>query len=91
MEDKAQQRLEKRKLQERLEKRQAELQRVKDAKVRWWKKLMRAANAIEKLNAEEKRLLAPRKLGYPEAQLKVTGKQWHQIRKDVELNDPVNL
>lgn len=75
----------------RLEKKQAELQRVKDARARWWKKLMRAANAIEKLNNEERRLLAPRKLVYPEAMLKIKGDDWHKIRNQVELNDAIEL
>ena len=43
----------------RLERRNAELSRIKESLERWHRKLTRAVNAIDKLRAEEKRLLKP--------------------------------
>ena len=64
-----------------LERRNAELQRIRDAKARWWKKLSRAVTAIDKLNAEERRLLKPRKLESFESELKIDSKEYHKIRE----------
>ena len=72
----------------RLERHHAELQRIKDAKQRWLKKLIRAANALDKLNKEELRLLKPRKLEPHEKQDNDEMKhRWHKIRENKILND----
>ncbi len=73
----------------RLEKRNAELSRIRTARARWWRKLSRAATAIDKLNVEEKRLLRPRKLEAHEA-LKVDSRDWHKIR-ETEFNDTIGF
>lgn len=61
-----------------IRKKQEELQRIRDAKARWWKKLSRACTEIDKLNAQEKRLLKPRKLE-PQESNAITGKDHHKI------------
>jgi hypothetical protein len=64
----------------RLERRNAELQRIQDSLERWHRKLTRAVSAIDKLRAERKRLLKPRKLERHEA-LKIDSREWHKIRE----------
>jgi hypothetical protein len=44
-----------------IEKRQTRLQANSDATERWMRKLLRAAHELEKLRAERKRLIGPRK------------------------------
>jgi hypothetical protein len=64
-----------------LERRNAELQRIKDARMRWWKKLSRAVTAIDRLNLEERRWLKPRRLEKHETTIKIDSKDWHRIRE----------
>jgi len=70
---------------DKIQKKQAELQRIRDAKARWWKKLSRAVTEIDKLNAQEKRLLKPRRLEPSESE-EIAGKDLHKIH-DPEFFD----
>ena len=63
-----------------LERRNAELSRIKESLERWHRKLTRAVNAIDKLRAEEKRLLKPRRLE-PHETIKITGAEECKIRE----------
>jgi hypothetical protein len=49
-----------------------------------------AANAFDRLNAEEKRWLKPRKLADHEKTLKIDSKDWHKIR-EIELSDDLAI
>jgi Ulp1 family protease len=73
---------------DKIQKKQAELQRIRDAKARWWRKLSRAVTAIDKLDAQERRLLKPRPLEAHEKDSgkEITGKDLHKIR-DPEFFD----
>jgi hypothetical protein len=70
-----------------LEHRNAELGRIRENLERWHRKLTRAVNAIDKLRAEQKRLLKPRRLENHEA-LKIDGREWHKIREQ-EFGDEI--
>ena len=72
-----------------LERRNAELERIQDSLERWHRRLTRAVTAIDKLRAEKKRLLKPRKLEKHEA-LKIDSHEWHKIRER-EFSDEVAL
>ena len=69
------------KVTKRLEKRNADLQANQDAIDRWFRKLLRAATAIEKLRVERKRLLKPRNLE-PIESLRIDSSEWHKIHED---------
>jgi hypothetical protein len=73
-----------------LERRNAELSRINESLERWHRKLTRAVNAIDKLRAEQKRLLKPRKLEAHEA-IKITGEEECKIRHMVELDDAIEF
>ncbi len=66
-----------------IRKKQEELQHIRDLKAKLWKRISRAVNAYDKLDAKERRLLKPRKLA--EGQ-EITGKDLHKIR-DPEFFD----
>lgn len=72
-----------------LSKRAAALAANQEAMDRWLAKLLRAANALEKLRQERKRLLKPRRLE-PHESIKVSGKDWHEIHQR-EFNDTVGF
>lgn len=44
------------------ERKLAKLGKIDDALERWWRKLKRAANEIDKLQAQRRRLIRPRRL-----------------------------
>jgi len=69
-----------------IRKKQEELQRIRDLKAKIWKRISRAVNAYDKLDARERRLLKPRKLE-PNESKEITGKDWHQIRDDFDDSD----
>ena len=73
----------------RLEKRQAELQANQEAMDRWLSKMLRAANAIEKLRRERKRLLKPRQLE-PHESTGITSAEYHKIREQ-DFNDTIGF
>lgn len=68
-------------------KKQENLQRIRNARARWWKKLSRATLEINKLNDEERRLLKPRKLELHEVE-GITSKEWHKI-KEQDFDDAI--
>ena len=68
------------KIIEKSERRNAELQRIRDLKERLWKRISRTVKAYDKVVAEEKRLLKPRKLEAQES-LKITSEEYHKIRE----------
>lgn len=73
------------------QKRYNEMQRNAEAMEKALKKLARLVARIDKLRIERNRL---RKLQEPpkiKETLKITGEDWHKIRHQVELNDPIDF
>jgi len=77
------------KVTRKLQKRNAALAANQEAMERWLGKLLRAANALDKLRQERKRLLKPRRLEPFESE-GITSEEWHKIR-EIEFNDTIGF
>ena len=72
---------------DKINRKQTELQELNDAEEPWFRKLMRAANAIDVIRKRRKRLIKPDLNNLP-SEAKIDSKDWHKIREQ-EFSDEI--